>query len=241
MKNSFILNYDKKTLVIFFEGQEFPFDLNDGDIGDFWNSLTTKDGINKDVNFSQENKDEKPCVTVYEIIDGSFVNTNNGISIPKDNIIGNPDNYFGIDAFAECEKIYSKDGQSGVFDHVKAQWYHNNPAYRNVIYMKCKQCEIESPSLNGTCLVCGSDVVEQVPVELILIHDSNGILENQHILSGVNRKDIAHKIIRDQMKEWGYKLPLDISNDDITNVCFEMLDSSGREIRWEISGITECP
>mgnify|MGYP000893293983 CR=1 FL=1 len=45
--NHFKLNYDNKILELNFEGEVFNFDLNDGDVGDFWHSFTTKDGVLK--------------------------------------------------------------------------------------------------------------------------------------------------------------------------------------------------
>ena len=47
----------------------------------------------------------------------------------------------------EAEKIYNAQGQSAVFDYANQ---HKIP------YVYCQPCETNSPSHNGSCLVCGT-------------------------------------------------------------------------------------
>jgi hypothetical protein len=187
VNDKFTIDYDKKTLILFFEDGEFRFDLNDGDVGEFWNSLTIKEVIIMDINFHQEDKEQKPTVCLYAVKDGQ-TDTSDEIVISEHIVIGNPDNYFGLDIVAESEKI-----------------------------------EVKKP----------------VEVEIITIL-KGGIIESQTLLSGVNRVEVAVKIIREQMIEWGHALPIDISNDDMENECYELLDGTGKEIKWESSALTEC-
>ncbi len=65
MNNYFTVDYDKRKLVIFYEEQTFVFDLDDGDMGDFWNSLVTNERIVLDVNFYQEDENQEPSVSLY--------------------------------------------------------------------------------------------------------------------------------------------------------------------------------
>jgi len=96
--NTFILNYDKKTLNLNFEGETFSFDLNDGDVGDFWHSFTTKDGLIKDINFHQEDETQSASVGIYGVIevDGELtIDADDSIYIQSCVYVGNPKNYFG--------------------------------------------------------------------------------------------------------------------------------------------------
>jgi len=239
MKNSFNINYTKKELIIFFEGQEYPFNLNDGDVGDFWHSFITNiNWEDKDVNLTQENKDEEPLVSVYDVKDGQ-IDTKSGITIPKGIVSGYPDFYFGVDIFAECDEIYNEKGQASVIEYVNVQMKNDNPFYKDVKFEMCNPCETESPSLNNICLVCGSEIEKPVLVEIITILEG-GLIESHTLLSGAKRLDVAVKIIRVQMIEWGHALPLDISNDEMENECYELLDGTGKEIKWESSALTEC-
>jgi len=192
-KNKFTIDYDKKILTIFFENEVFVLNLNDGDVGDFWNTLTNKktnwwtSGIVKDVNFHQEDKQQEPTVCLYGVKDGE-IDTSDEIVISEHICIGNPDNYFGVDIVAEC----------------------------------------------------GSEIEKSIEVEIITILEG-GLIESHTLLSGVKRVEVVVKIIREQMTKWGYELPLDISNDDMENECYELLDGTGKEIKWEGSALTECP
>ena len=95
--NNFVLDYDKKTLQLNFEGESFNFDLNDGDVGDFWHSFTTRDGLLKDINFHQDNENEEPSIGVYGVVevDGELsVDTSDSIYITEHTKVGNALNYF---------------------------------------------------------------------------------------------------------------------------------------------------
>jgi hypothetical protein len=96
--NNFTVNYTKKTLVLHFEGEKFTWNLNDGDVGDFWHSFTTKKGIIKDINFYQEDAGERPNLSVYGVKKakgGLLIDTNDEICIKDFKQAGNPVKYFG--------------------------------------------------------------------------------------------------------------------------------------------------
>jgi hypothetical protein len=96
MKNSYIIDYNKKEIVLTWRGEKFLYDLNDGDIGDFWHSLTLKDGTIKDVNFHQE-EGEVPNFEIWNVItlpDGSLQIDTDEEYISDYSIIGSPYNYF---------------------------------------------------------------------------------------------------------------------------------------------------
>ena len=95
--DNFVLDYDKKTLQLNFEGESFNFNLNDGDVGDFWHSFTTKEGVLKDINFHQYNENEEPSIGVYGVVevDGELsVDTSDSIYITEHIKVGNVLNYF---------------------------------------------------------------------------------------------------------------------------------------------------
>ncbi len=52
-----------------------------------------------------------------------------------------------IDHSKEAEKIYNQKGQSGVFDYANKH---------KLKYAYCNPCETDSPTHNGSCLVCGA-------------------------------------------------------------------------------------
>jgi len=87
------IDYDNFKLTIFYKGEKFVFDLNDGDIGDFWNSFTTKDGEIKDINFYQENEIQEPSVSLYGVKDNQ-IDTNDEIVINDITTTGEQNNYF---------------------------------------------------------------------------------------------------------------------------------------------------
>ena len=98
--NSFIVNYDTKTVELTFNEEKFTFDLSKGGVGDFWGSFIDKEEFTNDVNFCQENKDEQPCFSIYGLtidpINPAFliINMNDETVIDCAGQIGNPDNYF---------------------------------------------------------------------------------------------------------------------------------------------------
>ena len=96
--DSFVVNYDNLELNIYFEGEEFVRDLNEGDVGDFWHSLETKNGVIKDVNFAQEDAEEEPCLSLYKIVDNSTIfGSDTDISFGHYIAIGDIKNYFDKD------------------------------------------------------------------------------------------------------------------------------------------------
>jgi hypothetical protein len=96
--NNYEINYNWRTLVLNFEGETFTFDLNDGDIGEFWHSFTTKDGVVKDINFSQEDVDEVPNLSIYGVKENQegqlLIDTSDEIYVEKHTQIGNQYSYF---------------------------------------------------------------------------------------------------------------------------------------------------
>lgn len=98
MGNHAIINYDEKTITLFFRYQTFVFDLTQGDIGEFWYGFETHDGEVYDVNFGQESAEDIPSVSVY----GTLVEEDGELSIDIDNrfdidikeLIGDANNYF---------------------------------------------------------------------------------------------------------------------------------------------------
>lgn len=94
--NQFFINYDEQTLKIMFRGELFPFNLKDGDKGDFWHSLNV-DGELFDINFYQEDDTERPIVTIYNVIrdeNGVRVDTSSYESIYEHSTIGSAYEYF---------------------------------------------------------------------------------------------------------------------------------------------------
>lgn len=51
MENKFVVDYDNKVLTLYYQDQIFMFDLNAGDVGDFWHGFELKDGTELDVCF----------------------------------------------------------------------------------------------------------------------------------------------------------------------------------------------
>ena len=101
MENKFTVDYDKKTVELHYEGEVFNFDLTKGDEEDFWGSFTDKNEVTRDMNFSQENENQKPFVSVYGLIyneeeDNYSTNTNDQTEIETYEQIGNPLNYFQV-------------------------------------------------------------------------------------------------------------------------------------------------
>lgn len=55
-----------------------------------------------------------------------------------------------VNILTEAYKIYLKRGESGVFDYARDL---------NIrCYEYCKPCDTETPIIDETCLVCGSEV-----------------------------------------------------------------------------------
>ena len=99
MKNHFKINYDTKIITLHFEGQDFEFNLDEGDVGDMWNSFSDKNDICRDVNFSQEDETQKPMLSVYDLQKSKLngldeTNTSSQQEIELIEQSGNPLNYF---------------------------------------------------------------------------------------------------------------------------------------------------
>lgn len=98
MENKFVVDYDKKIVTLHYEGEIFEFDLNEGDVGEFWHSFKDKNGVEKDINFSQESAEELPGLSIYGLKDdGSgqmLINTSDEVYISNFEQVGNPENYF---------------------------------------------------------------------------------------------------------------------------------------------------
>lgn len=96
--NNYEINYNWRTLVVNFEGETFTFDLNDGDTGEFWHSFTTKEGVVKDINFSQEDVDEVPNLSIYGVKEDEagqlLIDTSDEIYVEEYTQIGNQYSYF---------------------------------------------------------------------------------------------------------------------------------------------------
>ena len=96
MENYAIVNYEEKTLTLFFRWQTFTFDLNRGDVGDFWYGFDTHDGEVYDINFINDDGVDA-SVTIY----GTFlddkgyhcIDTDDVYNIDIKEFIGDENNY----------------------------------------------------------------------------------------------------------------------------------------------------
>jgi len=110
--NKFKVDYDKKTLELEFEGEQFSWDLNEGDVGDFWHTFTKSDGTMKDINFHQEDENQTPSLAVYGLKKDKESKKDN-LSIDMDDetlievceTVGNPINYFGAEVLSIFKKV----------------------------------------------------------------------------------------------------------------------------------------
>lgn len=99
MENKIVVDYDKKIVDLHYEGEVFSFNLNEGDVGDFWHSFTDKNNVTKDINFHQEDAEQNPGLSVYGLKDDGSgyltVDTSDEVYISNFEQVGNPVNYFG--------------------------------------------------------------------------------------------------------------------------------------------------
>lgn len=97
--NKFILDYDKKTIALDWENENFTLDLNEGDVGDYWNSITHSSLGARDVNFYQEASTQEPTLAIYGLEENDagvlVINTGDETLIEKFEQLGDPKNYFG--------------------------------------------------------------------------------------------------------------------------------------------------
>lgn len=98
MTNYATINYNDKTITLNFRWQTFTFDLNQGDIGEFWHGFETHDGQIYDINFGQESADDIPSISVYGTLieeDGELsIDSDNRVDIDIKGLIGDANNYF---------------------------------------------------------------------------------------------------------------------------------------------------
>lgn len=95
--NTYKVNYDKRCIYLTYDGKDYSFHLDNGDVGDFWHSFFHR-GQMYDINFHQEDSGCRPSLEVYKckgIDDGLWeVDTSEYEVISLDTIIGDADNYF---------------------------------------------------------------------------------------------------------------------------------------------------
>ena len=83
MENKFVVDYDNKVLTLHYQDHIFMFDLNAGDIGDFWHGFQLKNGT--EIWNTALNEDGNHYINFQ--ID----------TIDSCEILGNPINYFGFE------------------------------------------------------------------------------------------------------------------------------------------------
>lgn len=86
--------------------------------------------------------------------------------------------------YDECTRHYYDSGASAVHDHVVKQQEKNNPMYADVKYQQCTACDTGRPTLNGICLVCGSNVQPQIGRKVRTIG------EVRELIKDLDNKDI---------------------------------------------------
>ena len=68
--NTATLNCETKLITFQFQNELFIVDITEGDLSDSWNSITTSNGVEWDINFYWEDDNEsKPCLSVYGLED----------------------------------------------------------------------------------------------------------------------------------------------------------------------------
>ncbi len=101
MEKKFVVDYDNKVLTLYYQDQIFMFDLNAGDVGDFWHGFDLKDGTGLDVCFHQEDANQEPyCeiwATALDLEDGKYYTNHQIDGIDNCELLGNPINYFGAE------------------------------------------------------------------------------------------------------------------------------------------------
>ena len=99
MEKKFVVDYDNKVLTLYYQDQIFMFDLNMGDVGDFWHGFVLKDGTQLDVCFHQEDSNQEPSCEIWDTAldneDGKYYINHEIDCIDNCEILGNPINYFG--------------------------------------------------------------------------------------------------------------------------------------------------
>ena len=99
----FRVDYNTLELTIWWGGEEFTRNLETGDIGDWWDTLTSQiDAFftPKDINFHQETVEQEPTLTLYGIKDDQ-IDTNDAYVFDHYIQVGNPKNYIDKDVVAD--------------------------------------------------------------------------------------------------------------------------------------------
>ena len=99
-EDTFIIDANNKTLHFMYFGCIYSYDLNDGDLEDYWHALHKFDSV-YDINFNWEydESDSRPGLTINEVKDGS---TGDEVrSYKKFIILGDPDRLFNPDMFLD--------------------------------------------------------------------------------------------------------------------------------------------
>ena len=65
-ENKFIVDYSTDHLYLFFLGNDYHFDLNEGDAGDYWTSFEYE-GKGYDINLYVATELDYPQLTVYDL------------------------------------------------------------------------------------------------------------------------------------------------------------------------------
>jgi hypothetical protein len=90
--DKFTINYDKRTLVLSYKNGLYFFDLNEGDIGDFWHYFYTDNGEKLAINYHQE-LGYMPNLEIWDYTDDYSFNECIEV-IDTYELFGTPENYF---------------------------------------------------------------------------------------------------------------------------------------------------
>jgi hypothetical protein len=132
--NTAILNCDTQEIEIIFEGAEISFDLNDGDIEDYWNSFGIEMNI-YDINFSLYGGN--PFVSVYRVQNGKRSDV--GLSLEIVEIIGSIEALSDYDNEDESETVSEELLEHEVLNQIEADINDND--YESVSEMLQKLME----------------------------------------------------------------------------------------------------
>ena len=168
MKDKFTVDYDKKELVVTFEGETFTFDLKEGDTGDFWSCLTHSNGTIKDINFYQEDHDETPSVALYGVKPNEegelLIDTSDEILITEHTVTGNPFNYFDWNKkkiyLTICSDHHGHDEIDDRFDTVEEAKARFEELKKNSSYCRYESVEIIGYDDDGEEILDNNDTVE---------------------------------------------------------------------------------
>jgi hypothetical protein len=168
MKDKFIVDYDKKELVVTFEGEQFTFDLTEGDTGDFWHSLTLKNGTVKDINFHQEDFDEAPSVALYGVKENEegelLIDTDDEILITEHSTKGNSFNYFDwnkkVIYLTVCNDHHGNDEIDDRFNSEQEAKARFEELKKHSSYCRYESVEVVGYDENGEDILDNNDTIE---------------------------------------------------------------------------------